>query len=130
MLQWAIFCSDSSHRPFLFLNPIQDEAFALWIEQWAKLYEEESPSRMIIKYIHDNYFLVNLVDNDFPLDNCLWQVIDDMFQLLDAPPEVLDETVSEGWGEKPQTVDCLYALPKELLFTVHSTSRTRTKQYF
>lgn len=69
-------------------SSLQDEAFALWIEQWAKLYEEESPSRMIIKYIHDNYFLVNLVDNDFPLDNCLWQVIDDMFQLLDAPPEV------------------------------------------
>lgn len=67
----------------------QDEAFALWIEQWAKLYEDESPSRMIIKYIHDNYFLVNLVDNDFPLDNCLWQVIDDMFEILDAPPEPL-----------------------------------------
>lgn len=74
----------------------QDEAFALWIEQWAKLYEDESPSRMIIKYIHDNYFLVNLVDNDFPLENCLWQVIDDMFELLDAPPETLsDLTVSE-----------------------------------
>ncbi|KAG8002377.1 Methylenetetrahydrofolate reductase [Nibea albiflora] len=73
-----------------------DEAFALWIEQWAKLYEDESPSRMIIKYIHDNYFLVNLVDNDFPLENCLWQVIDDMFELLDAPPEPLsDGAVSE-----------------------------------
>lgn len=83
-------CSDSRWLPSL---PLQDEAFALWIEQWAKLYEEESPSRMIIKYIHDNYFLVNLVDNDFPLDNCLWQVIDDMFQLLDAPPEVLGPVV-------------------------------------
>ncbi|KAJ8388066.1 hypothetical protein AAFF_G00146840 [Aldrovandia affinis] len=67
----------------------KDEAFALWIEQWAKLYEDESPSRMIIQYIHDNYYLVNLVDNDFPLDNCLWQVIDDMFELLDSPPENL-----------------------------------------
>lgn len=85
---------------------------------------------MIIKYIHDNYFLVNLVDNDFPLDNCLWQVIDDMFQLLDAPPEVLDETVSEGWGEHRRLSDCLYASSKELLFTVQCTSRTRTKQYF
>ncbi|KTG39355.1 hypothetical protein cypCar_00030078 [Cyprinus carpio] len=66
---------------------VQDEAFALWIEQWAKLYEDESPSRMIIQYIHDNYFLVNLVDNDFPLDSCLWQVIEDMFTLLDSPPE-------------------------------------------
>lgn len=76
--------------PNLSLCLPQDEAFALWIEQWAKLYEDESPSRMIIKYIHDNYFLVNLVDNDFPLENCLWQVIDDMFELLDAPPEPLD----------------------------------------
>jgi len=70
-------------------NPLcgpQDEAFALWIEQWAKLYEDESPSRMIIKYIHDNYFLVNLVDNDFPLDSCLWRVLDDMLAMLDAPP--------------------------------------------
>lgn len=74
---------------------IQDEAFALWIEQWAKLYEEESPSRMIIKYIHDNYFLVNLVDNDFPLENCLWQVIDDMFELLDAHTEGLDGAKGE-----------------------------------
>lgn len=66
---------------------MQDEAFALWIEQWAKLYEEESPSRMIIQYIHDNYYLVNLVDNDFPLESCLWQVIEDMCKLLDSPVE-------------------------------------------
>ncbi|XP_075695466.1 methylenetetrahydrofolate reductase (NADPH) [Rhinoderma darwinii] len=65
----------------------KDEAFALWIEQWAKLYEEESPSRMIIQYIHDNYYLVNLVDNDFPLENCLWQVIEDTFRELDNPTE-------------------------------------------
>lgn len=64
---------------------VQDEAFALWIEQWGKLYDEESPSRMIIQYIHDNYFLVNLVDNDFPLDNCLWQVVEDTFELLNRP---------------------------------------------
>lgn len=65
----------------------QDEAFALWIEQWAKLYEEESPSRMIIQYIHDNYYLVNLVDNEFPLENCLWQVVEDTFELLNCPTE-------------------------------------------
>lgn len=37
---------------------------------------------MIIQYIHDNYFLVNLVDNEFPLDSCLWQVVEDTFALL------------------------------------------------
>lgn len=71
---------------------VQDEAFALWIEQWGKLYEEESPSRMIIQYIHDNYFLVNLVDNEFPLDNCLWQVVEDTFELLSRPPQDERET--------------------------------------
>uniref|UniRef100_A0A8C0RYX4 Methylenetetrahydrofolate reductase n=1 Tax=Canis lupus familiaris TaxID=9615 RepID=A0A8C0RYX4_CANLF len=72
----------------------KDEAFALWIEQWGKLYEEESPSRMIIQYIHDNYFLVNLVDNEFPLDNCLWQVVEDTFELLKGPsPEREAEAV-------------------------------------
>ncbi|XP_035989022.1 methylenetetrahydrofolate reductase isoform X2 [Fundulus heteroclitus] len=92
---WGIFPGREIVQPTV-VDPVsfmywKDEAFALWIEEWAKLYEDESPSRMIIKYIHDNYFLVNLVDNDFPLDNCLWQVIDDMFDL--ASPELLsDET--------------------------------------
>ncbi|KAI2661259.1 Methylenetetrahydrofolate reductase [Labeo rohita] len=86
---WGIFPGREIIQPTV-VDPVsfmywKDEAFALWIEQWAKLYEEESPSRMIIQYIHDNYYLVNLVDNDFPLDSCLWQVIEDMFTLLDSP---------------------------------------------
>uniref|UniRef100_A0A3Q1JM86 Methylenetetrahydrofolate reductase (NADPH) n=2 Tax=Anabas testudineus TaxID=64144 RepID=A0A3Q1JM86_ANATE len=92
---WGIFPGREILQPTV-VDPVsfmywKDEAFALWIEQWAKLYEDESPSRMIIKYIHDNYFLVNLVDNDFPLESCLWQVISDMFELLDAPPEPLTD---------------------------------------
>ncbi|XP_075183749.1 methylenetetrahydrofolate reductase (NADPH) isoform X1 [Anomaloglossus baeobatrachus] len=88
---WGIFPGREIIQPTV-VDPVsfmywKDEAFALWIEQWAKLYEEESPSRMIIQYIHDNYFLVNLVDNDFPLENCLWQVIEDTFQELDNPTE-------------------------------------------
>ncbi|KAL8198291.1 UNVERIFIED_CONTAM: hypothetical protein K2H54_003646 [Gekko kuhli] len=83
---WGIFSGREIVQPTV-VDPVsfmywKDEAFALWIEQWAKLYEEESPSRMIVQYIHDNYYLVNLVDNDFPLDNCLWQVVEDTFELL------------------------------------------------
>lgn len=88
---WGIFPGREIIQPTV-VDPVsflswKDEAFALWIEQWAKLYEEESPSRMIIQYIHDNYYLVNLVDNDFPLENCLWQVVDDTFELLNSPPQ-------------------------------------------
>lgn len=41
---------------------------------------------MIIQYIHDNYFLVNLVDNEFLQDSCLWQVVEDTFELLNRHP--------------------------------------------
>nr|KAF6506698.1 methylenetetrahydrofolate reductase [Rousettus aegyptiacus] len=86
---WGIFPGREIIQPTV-VDPVsfmfwKDEAFALWIEQWGKLYEDESPSRMIIQYIHDNYFLVNLVDNDFPLDNCLWHVVEDTFELLSRP---------------------------------------------
>uniref|UniRef100_F1MF22 Methylenetetrahydrofolate reductase n=1 Tax=Bos taurus TaxID=9913 RepID=F1MF22_BOVIN len=93
---WGIFPGREIIQPTV-VDPVsfmfwKDEAFALWIEQWGKLYEEESPSRMIIQYIHDNYFLVNLVDNEFPLDNCLWQVVEDTFELLSRPPQDKRET--------------------------------------
>ncbi|XP_058531193.1 methylenetetrahydrofolate reductase (NADPH) isoform X4 [Ochotona princeps] len=86
---WGIFPGREIIQPTV-VDPVsfmfwKDEAFALWIEQWGKLYEEESLSRTIIQDIHDNYFLVNLVDNEFPLDNCLWQVVEDAFKLLGRP---------------------------------------------
>ncbi|XP_055275553.1 methylenetetrahydrofolate reductase (NADPH) isoform X1 [Moschus berezovskii] len=95
---WGIFPGREIIQPTV-VDPVsfmfwKDEAFALWIEQWGKLYEEESPSRMIIQYIHDNYFLVNLVDNEFPLDNCLWQVVEDTFELLSRPPQDERETAA------------------------------------
>lgn len=42
----------------------KDEAFELGC-QWAKIYEPESPSRKLIEGLMDEYFLVNLVHNDF-----------------------------------------------------------------
>ena len=60
---------------FLWSCILQDEAFALWHEQWAKLYPEGSQSRKVIEYITDNYVLVNLVDNDFPRDTCLFDLV-------------------------------------------------------
>jgi hypothetical protein len=48
----------------------QDEAFELWLTQWATAYEEGSPARQVIQEIHDRYFLVNIVDNDFTQEGC------------------------------------------------------------
>ena len=57
------------------------EAFDLWHQKWAQLYEEGSPSRRVIEHIHDNYYLVNLVDNQFTKDCCLWQLLQDMLDI-------------------------------------------------
>lgn len=43
----------------------KDEAFALWIEQWARLYDDEAPSADLLHDIHGTFFLVNLIDHDF-----------------------------------------------------------------
>ncbi|EFJ44235.1 hypothetical protein VOLCADRAFT_95450 [Volvox carteri f. nagariensis] len=43
----------------------KDEAFELWLSEWAGLYEEGSPSRQLLTGIHDNWVLVCAVDNDY-----------------------------------------------------------------
>lgn len=53
----------------------------MWHERWGVLYEPESESRKIIENIQSNYILVNLVDNDYPRETCLWSVLDSLFEL-------------------------------------------------
>jgi len=79
---WGVFPGREIVQPTI-VDPVafdqwRSEAFGLMTEQWAILYEEESLSRKIITNISDTYYLVNLVDNDFPKGNCLWNVLDDM----------------------------------------------------
>lgn len=70
----------------------QDEAFTLWDQQWAKLYPESSQSWKLIHHVMENYYLVNLVDNNYPEESCLWNVIETMFhkknELFKVPAEL------------------------------------------
>jgi len=43
----------------------KDEAFSLWISQWASIYEPDSKSCKLIEEIHSTYYLVNMVDNNY-----------------------------------------------------------------
>lgn len=47
----------------------KDEAFELWKSEWRDLYETESMSYNIIDNIYQNYYLVNMVDNDYVRGN-------------------------------------------------------------
>jgi len=80
---WGVFPGREIVQPTI-VDPIafnqwRTEAFGLWTEQWGKLYEPDTSSRKIIDSITESYYLVNLVDNDFPKGNCLWEVMEDMF---------------------------------------------------
>ena len=43
----------------------KDEAFEIWRQEWAALYDEGSTPRRLIEEIHDSYWLLNLVENDY-----------------------------------------------------------------
>jgi methylenetetrahydrofolate reductase (NADPH) len=58
----------------------KDEAFALWETQWGNGYPEGSVSRNLIKEIHDTYFLINIVDNNYISGN-LFAIFD---KIIDA----------------------------------------------
>ncbi|KAI8500450.1 hypothetical protein Bbelb_220160 [Branchiostoma belcheri] len=84
---WGVFPGKEIIQPTV-VDPVsfkfwKDEAFTLWTEYWGQLYAENSKSRELIQHIHDTWYLVNLVDNDFPRENILFTVIEDMFAEAD-----------------------------------------------
>jgi len=43
----------------------KDEAFALWLSLWKSIYPADSESASLIQDVHDSYYLVCVVDNNF-----------------------------------------------------------------
>lgn len=43
----------------------KDEAFAIWLNEWAALYPKDSDSFKLLSNIHENFYLMNVVDNDY-----------------------------------------------------------------
>ena len=66
---WGIFPGEEVIQPTVVdaktFHVWKDEAFEIWLEEWAALYEEESTPRRLIEEIHDSYWLLNLVENDY-----------------------------------------------------------------
>ena len=100
---WGVFPGREIIQPTI-VDPVafnhwRTEAFGLWTEQWGKLYEPESNSRKIITNIADSYLLVNLVDNDFPKGNCLFDIIEDMLSRRKLNEKMNLKTTLEEWIE-------------------------------
>ena len=51
---------------------LQDEAYELG-QQWAKIYDADSPPQRLISELMDTSFLVNVVHNDFHDSEAIFQ---------------------------------------------------------
>lgn len=85
---WGVFPGKEIIQPTV-VDPVsfltwKDEAFGLWKETWGSLYAATSRSREVIDNIYRNYYLVNLVDNEYPKETCLWGLVDQMLELAAA----------------------------------------------
>merc|ERR1712183_70520 len=101
---WGVFPGQEIVQPTI-VDPLafddwRPEAFGLWVEQWGKLYDAESTSRKIIENISETYYLVNLVDIDFPKGNCLWEVMEDMFSRRKLNDTLVSKTSLFDWIEQ------------------------------
>ncbi|KAJ3451370.1 methylenetetrahydrofolate reductase [Anaeramoeba flamelloides] len=87
-LTWGVFSHSIIQTtvadPYTFHHSWRKEAFALWLWQWGYKYKDGSKSRKIIQNIHDTYFLVYIVDNDFihssvSTEQNVWKVLGRLF---------------------------------------------------
>jgi len=48
------------------------------VSLWAAIYDDESKSCALLHNIHDTYFLVAIIDNDFITHSSIWNVFDEL----------------------------------------------------
>lgn len=54
----------------------KEEAFKLWLGEWASFYPKESVANNLIQEIHDTFYLVNVVENNY-IDGDLFRLFFD-----------------------------------------------------
>ncbi|CAD6198722.1 unnamed protein product [Caenorhabditis auriculariae] len=81
---WGVFPGAEVAQPTV-VDPLsfrvwKDEAYDMWIKNWAWLYPKDSHSRDVIQHIHDEFMMVNIVDNDFQKPSIIFEILDRMLQ--------------------------------------------------
>ncbi|MEC9026633.1 MAG: hypothetical protein VYD20_03020, partial [Candidatus Neomarinimicrobiota bacterium] len=69
VVTWGVFPGEKIKQPTIVdarsFMIWKNEAFSLWIDDWASIYENNTMSYSLLKKIYESYYLVNIVDNDF-----------------------------------------------------------------
>ncbi|EWM29162.1 methylenetetrahydrofolate reductase [Nannochloropsis gaditana] len=89
-LTWGVFPQCEILQPTIF-DPNtflvwKNEAFQLWTSIWASIYDDESASNALIHKIHDTYFLVAIIDNDFSSTASMWSVFREIIDEKEGTP--------------------------------------------
>lgn len=76
---WGVFPSKEIVQPTIVdataFMAWKEEAFELWA-QWANLYEADSASHQLLKSIKSQWYLINIVDNNFVVSDGIWNLFD------------------------------------------------------
>lgn len=85
---WGVFPGKEIVQPTV-VDPVsfqfwKDEAFSLWLQKWGSIYPADSESRKLIDTIHDTWYLVNLVDNDFVMGTSLWEALNKTIDIING----------------------------------------------
>ncbi|KAJ9137328.1 Methylenetetrahydrofolate reductase [Pleurostoma richardsiae] len=69
----------------------KDEAFQVGLE-WARCYDPSSPSRILIETMMNEWYLVNIVNNDFHEPRTIFEILSDLaVKDLEKAPEINGE---------------------------------------
>ena len=58
----------------------KDEAFQLWLDEWACLYEADSVPHRVIREIRESYYLMNVVENNF-IDGDIFHLFERLYSI-------------------------------------------------
>ena len=79
VVTWGVFPGEKIKQPTIVdarsFMIWKNEAFNIWINDWASIYEKNSISYSLLKKIYENYYLVNIVDNDFIKSNMIKKIL-------------------------------------------------------
>jgi len=74
---WGVFPGREVIQPTV-VDPLafvvwKQEAFELWTAAWASIYADDSPSHALIWDVHDTFYLMHIVDDEY-VKGDIWQV--------------------------------------------------------
>ncbi|KAJ9484216.1 hypothetical protein VN97_g9165 [Penicillium thymicola] len=100
-LTWGIFAGREIIQPTIVETVSflawKDEAYLLG-EHWSKCHDAASPSRKLIQHVMDDWYLVNIVDNDFHRSNAVFELFNGL-EIKDLNIEMAGKPLPNGHAE-------------------------------